>query len=720
MRKRGCFASLLAFVLFSLSAITSHGDKVVLKNGRVIQCTVLSESETKVEIEVSGNRLSLPKANIETIEKLDPATKAITEGDVLLAGRKYDEAIAAYKRALATNPAEAQAKIEAAEKARENAEDKALAGMPPAAAEKHLRARLANRDLTADQASSTKAQLARVLMKRAELATLKRDYDQSRRYLEEARRYAPETPGLAVALVRVLQKQNENDPRIVQILRPHLEKNPDDVEAIEIYVNQIWKTDPWAALKVIYPDNKPHPKATRATKDLLPQILLACYNSEPYPKDAPLDRDTCRQHLMALRPDLFKAAAPVSEAPKATGPEGELMKVLLEVSQRDGRDNAMIHYVAASELMKPVFPGEIHTPTRSQTMLINQVLDRGWTGRAAGLLPLIQSLQPAFAEIRKGAALDYARNVGWENGPDIPVPKFLAAQVSAKLLCVEGRYFESQGRYGDALDNYLTALTMGRDHGAPDPLLIGGIILVAIEEMALEQINRLAIAGHLDRPTLDRALARLQAIERTQPSFVDMYRGEVLLSEYEIRLMREKPDEARKLFKISFEPPPDSVIDEAIKEVDRIQAEREQLWKHLIQFARTPYWERDLASHEARIKQMKTTFHPMSIRGTLNVHEADVRFFVLKAKLLGAQIATALAAYKLETGDYPQQLSELVPTYFKAVPTDPFSGQEFKYGPSPDGSRQMPYSVGPDMTDDRGAVRYDRTKGTTSWGDIFF
>jgi len=28
--------------------------------------------------------------------------------------------------------------------------------------------------------------------------------------------------------------------------------------------------------------------------------------------------------------------------------------------------------------------------------------------------------------------------------------------------------------------------------------------------------------------------------------------------------------------------------------------------------------------------------------------------------------------------------------------------------------------VGPDMTDDRGAVRYDRTKGTTSWGDIFF
>jgi hypothetical protein len=64
-------------------------------------------------------------------------------------------------------------------------------------------------------------------------------------------------------------------------------------------------------------------------------------------------------------------------------------------------------------------------------------------------------------------------------------------------------------------------------------------------------------------------------------------------------------------------------------------------------------------------------------------------------------VTLALHAFQLEQGHSPAALTELVPTYMKKLPDDPFAVQgTFKYRVK--GQSYVLYSVGPDGKDDGG------------------
>lgn len=65
-----------------------------------------------------------------------------------------------------------------------------------------------------------------------------------------------------------------------------------------------------------------------------------------------------------------------------------------------------------------------------------------------------------------------------------------------------------------------------------------------------------------------------------------------------------------------------------------------------------------------------------------------------------ARLAVALAAFRVETGEYPESLSQLVPEYLAAIPIDPYSGQALRYHALGDACRV--YSVGANLRDDGG------------------
>jgi len=389
-----------------------------------------------------------------------------------------------------------------------------------------------------------------------------------------------------------------------------------------------------------------------------------------------------------------------------------MLQALLKLKERDGRDNALIHYQFASKLM----PG---VPDGHQRELIKKVFEQGWSEEANMLIPYIATFRPMFEEIRKGVALDYAMGIGWDQGSATPIPNFLAAQVSAKMLCVEGRYFESQGEYQKALDNYMTALTMGRDYSAPDGVLISHLISIAIESITLKQLHHLVASGNLDRTTLDYVLARLSMIEETQATSADAIRNEANWMGWIFKKMREKPDEAQKMTKDQLyfnglSPEEMSAL------ADRLEAEHKRFWDFEIQFIETPYWERDPEAHNQEREAMIGSFHPLIKIAIPNFTEADVRALVTKSKLFETQLATALAACKIDKKRYPIRLSALVPDYFEALPMDPFNGEEFRYKAAPDGSTYTLHGVGPDRKDEKTAMLYDPTNGTISDGDIFF
>src|SRR5205807_9322079 len=83
-----------------------------------------------------------------------------------------------------------------------------------------------------------------------------------------------------------------------------------------------------------------------------------------------------------------------------------------------------------------------------------------------------------------------------------------------------------------------------------------------------------------------------------------------------------------------------------------------------------------------------------------------------RCRLHAARLTVALALYRLEQGKAAKSLQELVPKYLSELPTDPYSGQPFRYrvsaGEHIEGlGRVLPgqgivWSTGPDRTDHGG------------------
>ncbi|MBX7254720.1 MAG: hypothetical protein K1Y02_00065 [Candidatus Hydrogenedentes bacterium] len=87
------------------------------------------------------------------------------------------------------------------------------------------------------------------------------------------------------------------------------------------------------------------------------------------------------------------------------------------------------------------------------------------------------------------------------------------------------------------------------------------------------------------------------------------------------------------------------------------------------------------------------------------------------ATLTVTETALALRRFQLAEKKLPVKLDELVPTYLKAVPTDPFDGQTLRYVAKGDGFTV--YSTGLNRSDD-GGKKYSDSGQQSDYGDIAF
>jgi len=405
-----------------------------------------------------------------------------------------------------------------------------------------------------------------------------------------------------------------------------------------------------------------------------------------------------------------QARRPSAPAPPMNDP---FMNELLKMKEKDGRDNALIYYRKVTFMIPNL--------TWEKTDVINNVLKNGWGPDSASLKPLLDAFQPVFAEVRKGAALEYARNVEY-SGPATPVPNFLVAQTTAKMLCVEGRLLESQGKYRDALQNYITALTMGRDYGAPNATLIGALISIAVEDIALRQINRLVSSGNINdyKFLVAYCLPRLKAIESSTVTPADAFRTEQKCQLWVPRKFRENPEE----FKRSYPEMAEALNLDTPQLADNWEKAVSKFWDIQLAYLETPYWKRNQNEFKMKMDEWAVSIYPNLqefIKVAIpNYREADVRIYVTKSRMLQTQIATALEIARRQNGRYPQKLSDLVPICFMNLPIDPFSGNEFTYNLSPDAATYFLLGSGPTIAGTGGAIMYDPTNGTVSAGDLFY
>jgi len=74
-----------------------------------------------------------------------------------------------------------------------------------------------------------------------------------------------------------------------------------------------------------------------------------------------------------------------------------------------------------------------------------------------------------------------------------------------------------------------------------------------------------------------------------------------------------------------------------------------------------------------------------------------------------ADTSLALGAYRVDHGDHPERLAELVPEYVDEVPRDVFTDDELRYAPVDD--NYLLYSVGPNGEDEEGRTSDSEPEG---------
>ena len=76
------------------------------------------------------------------------------------------------------------------------------------------------------------------------------------------------------------------------------------------------------------------------------------------------------------------------------------------------------------------------------------------------------------------------------------------------------------------------------------------------------------------------------------------------------------------------------------------------------------------------------------------------------AQLRAARVGSAVERYRLETGDFPQQLDQLVPNYLAQIPLDPFDEKPLRYRVTERAAKI--YSIGEDGVDGGGDLSEQR------------
>jgi len=293
-------ATLTVTMLVFLSSTVS-GDYIELKDGRAFEGCIRNETDKSLSIESQGSLFTLPFSSISRVMRASDCKNHLLEGDQFLEAGVLDKAILSYRNAYGADPEKARVKIEEVYSRLLEQMETQLEG----ADVNTIRAKLTgdDRGMMDFERVIIRKLISGYLMRCSRKAEDEIDYKQSLSLLEEAWLLDPDYPGLCLNYVRGLDRYSPGDVRINHILKTHMKRHPEDMDAVEFLVYHVWKKDPWKALELLYPGKAPHPRATEGMRKLIPGVLLACFQSDHCPRDAVMNRSECYEHLMDLRPD---------------------------------------------------------------------------------------------------------------------------------------------------------------------------------------------------------------------------------------------------------------------------------------------------------------------------------------------------------------------------------------------------------------------------------
>jgi hypothetical protein len=476
---------------------------------------------------------------------------------------------------------------------------------------------------------------------------------------------------------------------------------------------------------------------------LLPSLLLGCVAAEPPESKVPVGKETtyatgpidkhgyidyeaALNDLLGkgISPDknanvlLWKAFGPAPEGGKGMPPE--FFKRLGIDEPPEGGD----YFIDLTRYMKDhlqLDPNDFQTVHDQQS----RASRRPWTAQdypdiAAWLKANAKPLSLVVEATKRPA---YFNPLCSHRGADDPssllgclLPGVQKCRELATALTGRAMLRLGEGKPDEAWQDLLACHRLAR-HITRGATLIETLVGIAVHQVACNAtIAYLERADLSSKQVLDR-LKELRALPPLAPMADKIDRGERLMCLDSFQLIRRgeidgqkpTPEERQALDMIDWEP----ALRNVNKQYDRMAAamrlkDRADREKELDTI------ERDLEALVKKNRDLNKLLKEKAPGKVIGQEIGDVLLALLAPAIRKVQsasdraeqvernlhLAFALAAYRADTGRYPEKLSELAPKYLSAVPGDLFSGKALIYKPSEKG--YLCYSVGPNGKDDGG------------------
>jgi hypothetical protein len=382
-------------------------------------------------------------------------------------------------------------------------------------------------------------------------------------------------------------------------------------------------------------------------------------------------------------------------------PEEEWTRAGFPPRQVPDEKNAAIEYINAVNLY-------VKEPEKLSD-LYSYVRQNVWIDEAKALLPWLDQNGPAIAAVREGARKDDCRfpllKAPGEPMMNLLLPHLSTMRALARLLVIQGKYLESQGKYRDALDNYLLIARMGY-HVSKEPFLISGLVGVACDSIAARAIESCLLRNRLDAATLAYLRDRFDVLGSAASNYGIAISGERAFNLSCVDELFRCPELFREVLGQGGGQGPKMsvVVTRALTYAPGVRA--------MMKTDIRRYWDwkdewNKLPDHVAfrpenqRADKIVDEMPAWSLGKMLLPALSKARLAFVRVRAVKAVLAAELAleTYHAKNGAYPQNLDE-VKGVFGQVPLDPFINEPVKYRRVEKG--YIVYSVGENLTDDGG------------------
>ena len=408
--------------------------------------------------------------------------------------------------------------------------------------------------------------------------------------------------------------------------------------------------------------------------------------------------------------------------------------------------NAFTHYREACRLAEVVQAAQTTSNTVMPSENMDEVVENGWSVANDSLKAWCQDYRKPLDEWRKGAELSDAfyvspREVTFKVDVMTQFPVLNQARNFARVARFEGLRLESEEAFSEAKEWYLAIFRCSR-HFTRHSFNLQRMTGSALHAMASASLVRWAEDSHATLDQIQTALKEVQTADRMTDTASSTLKTDYLLACHTLtqrgwlqQLQVDDDDEgnepAATLTSIALwlvgEPQTTQrvlrqVLSNQLNEIDKpLSFQQPQAGLDNVALFQSdqklPGKQNQLDPVEINQAVSRLMITRIFVPAPQNFDQFTNYVTRDRAKQLSLEIGLAAQAYRREHGEFPEDVTELVPKYLAQAPSDPFSptGQPLRYRRENTTSATV-WSVGPNGSDDNGDVTYTEKQSAKDVG----